>query len=110
MAIRARADFDTIRVVAFGAITGAYTTFGVPVPAPTRSFCVNNDTDASMYLTNDITRDKIFVKAGGFKLWDVQSNMNSRIDDSYALASQWQWYIKYITAPTSGSVYLETLV
>jgi hypothetical protein len=103
------ADFDSIRSLAFGGISGAYAAVGSPTTVLTRAICFSNDTLGAMLFTNDNTKDKIFVKAGSFKLFDVQSNMNAQFDDKYVFPIGTQWYVKQLAAPTSGSVYIEIL-
>ena len=103
------ANFDDIRSLAFGGISGAYAAVGTPTSVLTRGICFSNDTQGSMIFSNDLTKDQIFVKAGSFKLWDIQSNMNAQFDDKCVLAKQMQWYCKQLAAPISGSVYIEIL-
>jgi hypothetical protein len=105
----ARAFFDEIREIAFGDISGVYAPVGSPSDYPIRGFCISNNTQGDMMLTDDDTKDKIFVKAGGFKLWDVQSNINPQFDDKFVLPIGTQFYIKQLSAPVSGSVYIELL-
>ena len=59
--------------------------------------------------TDDVTMDKIIVPARSFKLWDIQSNMNAQFDDRYMIPTGTQFSVKQITAPVSGSVYLENI-
>ena len=59
--------------------------------------------------TDDATLDKIFVKSGSFKLWDVQANINPQFDDKYVLPVGTQFSVKQLTAPVSGDVYIELL-
>jgi len=104
------ADFDDLRSLAFGGISGAYASVGTPTTKLTRCVCFINDTEGSMIFTNDVTKDKIFVKQGSFKLWDIQSNMNAQFDDKYVFPIGTQWSVKQLSAPVSGSVYIEGLV
>ena len=106
----ARADFDELRSLAFGGISGTYAVVGSATTKPVRCICFINDTQGSVIFTNDNTVDKIFVKAGSFKLWDIQSNVNPQFDDKYVLPIGTQWYVKQLTAPVSGAVYIEGLV
>lgn len=105
----ARANFDEIRTLAFGGISGTYASVGTPSDYPIRGVCFTNDTQGSVYFTDDVTKDKIFVKAGAFKLWDVQSNINPQFDDKFVLPVGTQFSVKQIAAPVSGSVYVEIL-
>jgi len=106
----AKADFDDLRSLAFGGISAAYAAVGTPTTKLARAFCISNDTQGSMIFTNDVTKDKFFIKAGSFKLFDIQSNMNAQKDDKYVLPIGTQFYVKQLAAPVSGSVYIEVLI
>lgn len=103
----ARAFFDEIRELGFAAISAAYAAVGSPTDFPVRAVCFTNDTAGDMYFTDDNTKNKIFVKAQSFKLWDIQSNMNAQFDDKFVLPIGTQFYVKQKTAPVSGDVYVE---
>ena len=105
----ARAYFDSIRTLAFGGISGAYAAVGTPLDQNARGICFTNNTQGDVMFTDDVTKDKIFVAAGSFKLWDIQANMNAQFDDKYVLPIGTQFYVKQLTAPTSGAVYIETI-
>jgi hypothetical protein len=103
----ARAEFDAIRTLVFGGISGAYATVGTPTTHLTRIFKISNNTEGDMYFTTDNTRDEMFLSAGSFTLYDVQANAHR--DDRYVLPIGTQFYVKQITAPVSGAVYIEIL-
>ena len=105
----ARAFFDELRTLAFGGISGAYAVVGDPLDKPARGICFTNNTQGAMLFTDDSSVDKIFVAAGSFKLWDIQANMNAQFDDKYVLPIGTQFYVKQLTAPSSGSVYIEVI-
>ncbi len=105
----ARAYFDSIRTLAFGGISGTYAAVGTPLDQNSRGICFTNNTQGDVMFTDDVTKDKIFVAAGSFKLWDIQANMNAQFDDKYVLPIGTQFYVKQLTAPTSGAVYIETI-
>lgn len=105
----ARAFFDELRSLAFGSISGSYAFVGTASLHPIRGVCFSNNTQGDMIFTDDVTKDKIFVKAGGFKLWDIQSNMNAQFDDKFVLPIGTRFSVKQLTAPTSGAVYIEFL-
>jgi hypothetical protein len=104
-----RAYFDELRTLAFGGISGAYASVGSVLDQPVRIICFTNDTEGDMLFTDDITKDKIFVKSQSFKLIDIQSNQNAQFDDKYVLPINTQFSVKQLTAPVSGSVYIECL-
>ena len=105
----ARAFIDEIRTLGFAGISGAYAVVGAPLDYPARLVCFSNNTMGDLFFTDDVTKDKIFVKSGSFKLFDVQSNINPQFDDKYVLPVNTQFYVKQLTAPTSGDVYIEVL-
>lgn len=105
----ARAFFDTIRTLGFAGISGTYAVVGSALTVNTRGVCFTNNTQGDMYFTDDNTKDKIFVAAGSFKLWDLQANINPQFDDKYVLPIGTQFYVKQITAPVSGDVYIEVI-
>ncbi len=105
----ARAYIDEIRTLGFAGISAAYASVGIPFEFPVRLICITNNTAGDLLFTDDVTKDKIFVKAGSFKLFDVQSNINPQFDDKYVLPIGTQISVKQVTAPVSGSVYVECL-
>ena len=105
----ARAFIDDIRSLGFAGISAAYATVGAVLAVTTRIVIFSNNTQGDMFFTYDNTVDKLFVKSGSFKLIDIQSNINPQFDDKYVFESGLQWYVKQITAPVSGAVYIETL-
>lgn len=105
----ARAFFDTIRTLGFAGISGTYAVVGSAFTEQVKGICFTNNTEGDLYFTDDNTVDKIFVAAGSFKLWDIQSNMNTQFDDKFVLPVGTQIYVKQITAPVSGAVYIECI-
>ena len=105
----ARAFFDEIRTLAFGSISGSYASVGSTFTELVRGICLTNNTEGDMMFTDDATKDKIFIPAQSFKLWDIQANVNPQFDDKYVLPIGTQISVKQITAPVSGSVYVECI-
>lgn len=106
-----RAFFDPLRSLAFGGISGTYAAVGAPLANPVRAFCITNNTQGDLIfsLDNTVTAGNMFVAAGSYKLYDVQANINPQFDDKYVLAVGQQFYVKQITAPVAGNVYIECL-
>jgi hypothetical protein len=104
-----RAFFDEIRELAFGGISGSYASVGSTFTDQVRGICITNNTEGDMMFTDDVTKDKIFVASQSFKLWDIQGNINPQFDDKYVLPVGTQISVKQITAPVSGSVYVECI-
>lgn len=107
-----RANFEPLKSLAFGGISATYAAIGLPSSHPVRAFCVNNNTAGDMIFSRDNTlvAGELFVKAGSYKLWDIQSNRKTTNEDKYELDNLTQWYVKQVTAPVSGAVYIENLV
>ena len=105
----ARAFFDEIRTLGFASISGSYASVGSTLTVPARVVCISNNTQGDMYFTDDTSKDKMFLAAGSFRLYDIQANMNSQFDDKYVLPLGTQFSVKQITAPVSGAVYIEVM-
>jgi hypothetical protein len=107
----ARAHFESLRTLGFAGISGTYAAVGVPLLHQVRAFCITNNTQGDMIFSLDSTNasGNMFVARGSYKLYDVQANMNTQFDDKYVLAVGDQFYVKQITAPVSGDVYIECL-
>lgn len=103
----ARAFIDDIRSLGFAGISAAYATVGAVVSVKARILIFDNNTEGDLFFTYDNTVDKLFVKKGSFKLIDIQANINPQFDDKYVMSEGTQWYVKQITAPVSGAVYIQ---
>ena len=107
----ARAFFDSLRSLGFAGISAAYAAVGTPFTRVARGICITNNTQGDMLFSDDsaVVAGKIFVGACSFKLWDIQANINPQFDDKYVLPIGTQLYVKQLTAPVSGDVYIEVL-
>lgn len=103
------AKLDVLRSIDFGDISGTYAAIGTPLTHLARIVTFTNNTEGDMLITTDNTRDEMFVAAGSYKLYDIQANQNDNFDDKYVLPIGLQFYVKQLTAPVSGSVYLEVI-
>jgi hypothetical protein len=106
---QSRAFFEPIKSLAFGGISAAYASVGTATTHPVRVFKISNDTQGNMMFTTNTAQDEMFLPAGSFTLYDVQANINPRTDDSFVLETGTQFSVKQITAPVSGSVYIECI-
>lgn len=104
-----RAKVDTLRTVAFGGISGTYAKVGTALSYPARIICFTNTTNADVTFSMDGTTDQLIVPAGSFKLFDITTNHKPVGQDDFCFSNGTQWYVKQVTAPTSGSVYLEVV-
>ena len=104
--------FDSLRSLGFAGISGTYAAVGAAnAVADVRIMCITNKTAGDMIFSIDNTNadGNLFVPAGTFKLFDFTSNMVPGKDDGFFLPKGTIWYVKQVTAPTSGAVYIEYL-
>lgn len=104
-----RVFFEPIKTLGFAGISAAYAAVGAPTSFQVRAFKISNNTMGDLYFTTNSSVDEMFVPAGSFTLYDLQSNINPRLDDAFVLEVGTQFYVKQITAPTSGAVYIECI-
>ncbi len=103
--------FDTLRSLAFGSISGSYAALGSALTQNPRIICFTNKTQGDMILSTDNTNadGQIFLPAGSFKLYDLVANLIPAKDDSFVIGKGTQFYVKQVTAPVSGAVYIEVV-
>ncbi len=102
------ARFDALKTKAAASITNAYTTIGSVLGFNWRMFRIINDTDGDLLFSFNGTADNLFVKAGGFVLYDLSTNAPPvNVSDNYVFALNTQFYVKYVTVPTTGTAYIE---
>jgi len=101
--------FDSLRSLAFGGISGTYAAVGTPLTVEARIICFTNKTAGDVIFSTDSTNTNgmIFVPAGSFKLFDLTANLVPGKDDNFVIAKGTQFYVKQVTAPVSGAVYIE---
>ena len=101
--------FDTLRSLGFAGISAAYAAVGSALTVNARIMCITNKTQGDMILSVDSSNadGQIFIPAGSFKLYDLTANLVPGKDDNFVIAVGTQFYVKQVTAPVSGSVYLE---
>jgi hypothetical protein len=51
----------------------------------------------------------MFLAAGSFRLYDLQTNKMPKTDPKFVLEVGTQFYVKQISAPVSGAVYVECI-
>lgn len=100
---------EALRSLAFGSISGSYAAVGTALENQCRLICITNNTEGDMLFSIDGSTDHLFVAAGSFKLFDLQSNMKSVNEDRFVFKKGTQFYVKQSEAPVSGSVYIEVI-
>lgn len=96
--------FDAVRSVPEASITNAYTALGTPFTHAMRVLHFINQTDGNMMISFDGVTDNAPVLANTFALYDLTSDQDST--ESFRYENGTQVYIKYISAPTTGTFYL----
>lgn len=99
---------DSVRTIAAGSITNSYGAVGSALAHNWRIFKIVNDTDGNLLFSFDGTTDNMFVPASGFTLYDLSTNAPPLSEvDNLVLAVGTIFYVKYSSAPTTGSVFIE---
>ena len=109
MGFTTQAKVDAIRSVGYASITGSYVALGAALAYPARIICFTNTTDQDVFLSTDGSTDQVLVPAGSFKLFDITTNHRPVNQDDFCFAVGTQWYIKYASAPSKGSAYIEVI-
>lgn len=105
MTLAVRATYDDIRSIAEGSITSSYTAIGSSLNFPTRIYKIVNNTDGDMFISTDGVNDMDFVPATSFVLYDLTTN-HQVASNQFSLPQGTQFYVRYSSAPTKGSLYL----
>lgn len=101
-------NFDTVRTVTSGGTATTYAAVGGPFTHMVRLICFTNNTNGDMFFSHDGVNDNLFVAAGSFKLFDLNTN-RLNVDQMWVLPNNTQWYVRQSSTATSGSVYIECL-
>lgn len=102
------AQFDILRSLAFGSISGTYALIGTPLIYAANAIRITNNTDGDMFISDDGINNKLFVPATSFVLYDISSNKNFP-SEILKKSANTQFYVKQSTAPTKGDVYVEVI-
>jgi hypothetical protein len=106
-----KVKFDNLRSLGFASISGTYAAIGSALTVNPRIICFTNKTAGDMIISIDSANadGNLFIAAGSFKLFDLTANMVPGKDDNFVIAEGTQFYVKQVTAPVSGAVYIEIL-
>ena len=96
---------ETERTLAFGGISGAYAAVGTPLAHPAIALRFYNQTDAPMSFSFDGTNAHISLASGATFDFEVQ-NLKG-LGGAMQVAKGTQFYVKQISAPGSGSVFID---
>ena len=107
MSVNIKAKFEEARSLAHGSIGAVYTGIGSAIIKPIRVLIIQNLTDSPMMFSFDGVTDHLPFSANGYLLLDLAANKTR--DTGFYLPEGTRVYVKQITAPTSGSVYVSTI-
>ncbi len=108
MAFGTRAQFDAVREVAFGGISGTYAPVGGPLTDHARVVLINNSTNVEVYISDDASTNNFRMAPNSFKLIDFSANKIR--DDGLFVAIGTQFYVKQVSgAAASGAVWIEVI-
>ena len=108
MAYGTRADFDSIRELAFGSISGTFAAIGSALTVHGRIIKITNGTNVPLYISLDGVNDQDKISANGFVLFDLSTNKIQ--DDGLFISIGTVFYAREDTAsPTSGSIWVSVI-
>lgn len=107
MAYGTRAAFEAVREIANGSITANYQAVGTAITDHARLVRIVNTMNTEMYISLDGTTDHIRLAAGSFFIIDFSANKVR--DDGLFLPIGTIFYVKQVTAPASGNLWIEVL-
>jgi hypothetical protein len=96
-----RFQFEPLRSLAFGSISGTYAGVGTALSHPARGYIIENLTDETVTFSFDGVNDHFVLPTNGLYIQDVTTNRYQ--DDGFFLAEGERLYVK--GSPTAGSVY-----
>lgn len=102
------AKAETLRSLAFGSISGTYAAVGTGFIAPVSIIQLQNLTDTSMYFSMDGVNDHFILPTNSALVLDVTGN-HAADDTGLYFAKGCIVYVKQVSAPSSGSVYVSTI-
>lgn len=105
MSISNKVVVQSLRSLAFGSIGASYVAVGTQFTSPLRMVRIINDCNTDMLFSLDGSTDQFFVPTGSFVLYDFAANGGS--NEELRLGGYAQFYVKQVTSPSSGSVYIE---
>ncbi len=98
---------DVLRSLGFGSIGASFLPIGIPFEHPMRILKIINVTNTDMIISFDGINNNDYVPAGGFTLYDLTTNQNESAGWFFKTGTQ--VYVKYASAPASGSVLVVAL-
>ena len=106
MSLAIRLAVETVRELAFGSIGVSYMGIGTALTKPIRMLYIQNLTDAHLMFSLDGVNDNFPLPSNGYLILDITANKT--FDQGFFLGEGQRIYVKNITVPSSGSVYVST--
>lgn len=101
-----RLEPEEVRTLPYSSIGSSYMGIGTAMSRPIRIFLLQNLTDTDLMFSFDGVTDHLPLPNNGYILLDITANKTR--EQGYYLAEGTRLYVKEITTPTAGSVYLTT--
>jgi len=95
---------EPARTLAHGSIGASYMGVGTAFENPIRIIVIQNITDATLMFSFDGIDDHIPLPREGFILLDITANKS--IEHGFYIPEGARIYVKQISAPTQGAVYV----
>jgi hypothetical protein len=110
MAFTNRAEFESLRTLAYTGISGTYAAIGGPTISPTKAFRIINNTDGDMIVSDDPnnTSGKWLLPKNTYVSWDLSTNRDGNSNENSFLMGT-TFYVKQITVPTMGEIGIEAM-
>ena len=111
MSVAIRANFEEVRRLAFGGISGVFAGIGTEFAHPARVIYLKNNTDVALTFSNDGILDKLDLDAWESTVLDLSSNKT--IENGFCLKETTRIYVRehplVLVAPTIGYVSLSVV-
>jgi hypothetical protein len=101
------ARVDQLRTLGFASIGATYSPLGNPLSHNWRIWKFTNNTNGDVFVSFDGVGDNLFVPANSFTLYDISTNSDQDSSVSLNMSIGTQYFVRFSSAPSSGSVYLE---
>lgn len=108
MSNRQLVQFEQLRTLAESSISSSYAKVGSALVYPSRMLVITNNTDGDMFFSVDGSNNYIFVPKYSAHVYDFTTN-KLLVDQMFVFPGGTQFWVKYSSAPSTGSVYIETV-
>lgn len=106
--LSSRLQFEELRSLAAGSISGTYMGVGTSLNFPARTVLVQNYTDQRLIFSLDGITDHFVLDGGTQLIFDIQAN-KSNMEGFYMAAGDRLYVKEDSVTPLSGSVYFSTI-